>query len=361
MNRRPLAAGHPLHRPRPSCPSERWKFAEHVRLWQELHGDTTCGRQRRAGLSAPRNLTWAALTFQNAEVHAWAQLLEDGGLAALRPRTFVESRRQGAARFHHAALLSARGRPRRRRAPAPGRVWNGGFHDEELALRRLEQRRVGGEGRTLRVSSDGQLLLRTVARRSTPTFAQQRLYAVTHPPFDGPPAHGELLCRAFGGAEAGRWPHPCSREVDAAHCLGSADAMPRALVGDSQGPVDASVILFALKHGAQSVPASARPPEASWHRPEGPIGGFQMSAVPKDMTPVYKSTIAKGHGAQRCRPPRRMLRLATKKCSEARASRRGSLSPRPAGTRRPGASTWRRIPSPRHAWARLLPPLRGCL
>ena len=51
-----------------------------------------------------------------------------------------------------------------------------------------------------------------------------------------------------------RWPHPCSREVDAAHCLGSADAMPRALVGDSQGPVDASVILFALKHGAQSVP-----------------------------------------------------------------------------------------------------------
>ena len=68
-----------------------------------------------------------------------------------------------------------------------------------------------------------------------------------------------------------------------------------------------------------------------------------MSLIPKDMTPVYKATIAKGTSGTRWQRPVYVdyLPPCNNTCPPARTSRRGWASLRRAGTRRRGTSTWR--------------------
>ena len=96
------------------------------------------------------------------EVHAWAQLLEDGGLAVVRGHSLSledKARRDLIMQLFCQLEVDLDAVARRH----PGAL-DGGFQAEELALRKLENDGlVVRKDARVRVSSDGQLLLRTVA------------------------------------------------------------------------------------------------------------------------------------------------------------------------------------------------------
>jgi len=132
-------------------------------LRRNFMGYTTCADSDvlAFGPSAISDVGGAYLQNER-EVHAWAQLLEGGGLAVVRGHSLsLEDRARRDLIMQLFCQLEVDLDAVARQHPG---ALDGGFRDEELALRRLENDGlVVREDARVRVSADGQLLLRTVA------------------------------------------------------------------------------------------------------------------------------------------------------------------------------------------------------